>query len=574
MKKTLGSVEFFCTYWLPGLATGIVFLAPLKVVAQSTPNPIFPREPELPTPTLPVPQPNPLQPTQPTPPQVPSIGETTETITVERFEFEGNKAFSDRELASATQQFTGRPITFVELLAAEAAVTQKYIEAGYINSGAVILADQTFPKDRAVVKIQIIEGGLEQIRVGGTRRLNRGYVLQRLEIATQRPLNRTRLLEALQLLQLDPRIASIRAELQPGVRPEASILEVQIQEADTFNAEAFFDNERSPSVGSFRRGVTLRELNLGGLGDAIEFSYANTNGSHAYDFAYTIPFNPRNGSVGLTASYSDTSVIEPPFDRIDIEGKSFSAGLTLRQPIILKPSEEFALGLTADYQQSQTFIQDKGFPLALGSDEQGRTRIYGLRFFQDYVRRHPRDVFAVRSQFSVGLDVLNATTNQAAPDARFFAWRGQAQYVRLLAPDTLFIFRTDAQLTPNPLVSLEQIGIGGARTVRGYRQDTLLTDNGIFISAEARLPIFRVRRVGGVLQVTPFLDFGYGWNNKEQPEMQESNTLLGIGLGLLWQMRDNISARIEYGIPLIDVDSGDRTLQEKGFYFSLRYSPF
>jgi len=105
---------------------------------------------------------------------------------------------------------------------------------------------------------------------------------------------------------------------------------------------------------------------------------------------------------------------------------------------------------------------------------------------------------------------LNATIKDAEPDGRFFAWRGQTQYVRLLAPDTLFIFRTDAQLTPNPLVSLEQIGIGGARSVRGYRQDTLLTDNGIFVSAEARFPIFRVRKVGGVLQVTPFVDFGYG----------------------------------------------------------------
>ena len=568
MKKTLSR------YWLRALASGVIFTTPFKAVAQSLPNPIFPREPELPIPTLPVPQPNPLEPAAPLPQQSTPIGESQQTITVERFEFEANTAFSDRELASVTQQFTGRPITFAELLAAEAAVTQKYVDAGYINSGAVILANQTFPKDRAVVKIRIIEGGLEQIRVTGTRRLNRGYVVQRLEIATQRPLNRDRLLEALQLLQLDPRIASIRAELQPGVRPEASILEVQIKEADTFNAEAFFDNERSPSVGSFRRGVTITDLNLAGLGDAIAFSYANTNGSHAYDLDYTIPFNPRNGTIGLTGSYSDTSVLEPPFDRIDIEGKSFSGGLTIRQPIILRPSEEFALGLIADYQQSQTFIQDKGFPLALGSDEQGRTQIYGLRFFQDYVRRNPRDVFAVRSQLSIGLDVLNATINDSGPDGRFFAWRGQAQYVRLLAPDTLFIFRTDAQLTPNPLVSLEQIGIGGARSVRGYRQDTLLTDNGILVSAEARLPIFRVRKVGGVLQVTPFVDFGYGWNNKEQPEIQDSNTLLGIGLGVLWQMGDNFSARIDYGIPLIDVDSGDRTLQEKGVYFSLRYSPF
>ncbi|GET37937.1 POTRA domain-containing protein [Microseira wollei] len=93
---------------------------------------------------------------------MPPIGESQETITVERFEFEGNTAFSDQELASVIQQFTGRPITFAELLAAEAAVTQKYVDAGYINSGAVILADQTFPKQRAVVKIRMSRGGFRR----------------------------------------------------------------------------------------------------------------------------------------------------------------------------------------------------------------------------------------------------------------------------------------------------------------------------------------------------------------------------------------------------------------------------
>ena len=60
--------------------------------------------------------------------------------------------------------------------------------------------------------------------------------------------------------------------------------------------------------------------------------------------------------------------------------------------------------------------------------------------------------------------------------AGFFAWRGQAQLVRLLAPDTLFIARTDVQLADRALVPLEQVGVGGQETVRGYRQDLLLAD--------------------------------------------------------------------------------------------------
>ncbi|HEY9850700.1 MAG TPA: ShlB/FhaC/HecB family hemolysin secretion/activation protein [Leptolyngbyaceae cyanobacterium] len=546
---------------------------PFKLLAQSPPNPIIPREPELPVPNLPVPQPNPLEPSQSTPVQPAPVPESSQTIVVERFEFEGNTAFSDETLTAVTQPFIGKPITFAELLQVESAITQKYVEAGYINSGAVIPANQSFPQDRAVVRVQIVEGGLAEIRITGNRRLNSAYVRSRLAIATKPPLNRDRLLEALQLLQLDPLIESISAELQPGVIPSSSRLEVRINEADTFDTEIVLDNERSPSVGSFRRGIRIRERNLTGLGDAIELSYANTDGSHDYDVNYTIPINSRNGTIGLGASYTETEVIEPPFDRIDIEGKSLYLNVSFRQPLILKPTREFALGVTASHQQSQTFIQEEPFPLAAGADEEGRTRISAVRFFQDYVQRNPKEVFAARSQFSLGLDLFDATINEEAPDGRFFAWRGQAQYVRQLAPQTLLLFRADAQLTPDSLVSLEQIGLGGLRSVRGYRQDILLTDNGVFFSLEARIPILRVRNLSGVLQVAPFVDFGVGWNNRDRTPL-DKNTLAGIGLGLLWQMGDDFSARIDYGIPLIDVDSGDRTLQEKGFYFQIRYNPF
>jgi hemolysin activation/secretion protein len=170
--------------------------------------------------------------------------------------------------------------------------------------------------------------------------------------------------------------------------------------------------------------------------------------------------------------------------------------------------------------------------------------------------------------------VFDATINNDPPDSRFFSWRGQAQYVRLLAPETLLLVRSDAQLTTRALVPLEQFGLGGLRSVRGYRQDVLLTDNALFASAELRLPIYRARQLGGVLQLAPFVDFGIGWNSSGG-SVPGNNTLVSVGLGLQWQMGNQLTARFDYGIPLIDINSGEkRTLQEQGLYFSLSYSPF
>jgi len=548
-------------------------LSELDSQLSQLPNPIQPRSPELPPPIPPVPQPIPLQPTPPIPPNE-NQPEIPGTIRVERFEFEGNTAFSSRQLSEITQQFIGREITFAELLEVENALTKKYTDTGYINSGAVIPAAQTFPREGAIVKIQIVEGGLAEIRVTGTRRLNSSYVRSRLEIATRRPLNRDRLLEALQLLQLDPQIGNISAELQAGTRPEQSRLEVRVKEADTFSVELFADNDRSPSVGSFRRGVRINQANLVGLGDGLEVTYANTDGSNELNASYTIPINPRNGTVRLAAGVSKTNVIEEPFDSLEIEGRSRTYELTYRQPVVQKPDRELALGLTLSRQESDTTLLGEKFQLSPGANEQGETRVSAIRFFQEYVQRSPNQVFAARSQFSLGSSLFGATVNDSEPDSRFFAWRGQAQYVRRLAPETLLILRTDAQLATSSLLSLEQIGIGGSQTVRGYRQDLLLSDSGALASAEVRIPVWRVPKVKGILQVAPFIDFGVGWNYSGEKVNPDSNVLLGAGLGLIWQMSDRFSARLDYSIPLIDVTSGDRTLQEKGIYFRINYFPF
>jgi hemolysin activation/secretion protein len=539
-------------------------------------------------PPQPTPQPTPTTPPLPPPEELlqpPSVTPQPEevpgtelpgTLTVKRFEFTGNTVISSQELATVTAPFTNRPISFAELLQARSAVTQLYIDKGYVTSGALI-PPQTLTE--GVVTIQVVEGSLEDINITGTRRLQPNYVRSRIAIATQKALNVPRLLEALRLLQLDPLIASISAELAAGSTPGKSLLTIKVQEADSFRTQVNLDNSRSPSVGSFRRGGQIREANLLGLGDAISLEYSNTEGSNAYDFGYTLPLNPRNGSLSFSYGNTSSNVIEPPFDKIDIEASSRYFDLTFRQPIVQTPSEEFALGLTGSRKETDTSLLDIPFPLSAGADEQGRTRVSAVRFFQEWTRRGSAQVISARSQFSLGVGAFNATINKDAPDSRFLSWRGQAQWVRLLAPDTLFLVRGDLQLADRALMPIEQIGLGGQQSIRGYRQDVLLSDNGAFASAELRLPILKISRrtnpdispYRGVLQLTPFVDLARGWNTKGSNA--DPNTLASVGMGLLWQEGDNLTLRLDWGIPLVKVNSSPRTWQENGLYFSVIYNP-
>lgn len=533
--------------------------------------PILPQQP----PNLPPPEE--LFPSSPVTPEV-VPNNFSGTIRVDRFNVVGSSVFSREELAEATIRFTNRKITFAELLQASEAVTKFYRDRGYITSGAFIQANQTFKAVGSAITIQVVEGSLESIQVSGLRRLDPNYVRSRLAVATNKPLNVNNLLQALQLLQLNPLIKNISAELAAAANPGTSILVVKATERKTFTAQISLENNRSPSIGSFQRQIQLNQANLLGFGDALNIAYANTDGSNDVGASYTLPINPYNGTLEFSYNYTNSRVIEKPFDTLDIQGTSQNFSLTLRQPILQTPNEEFALGVTASRRESDVgFLESvigERLPFPSPGARDGQTRLSILRFFQDWTKRNSRQVLAARSQFSFGISAFDSTTNRNPPDGQFVSWRGQAQWVRLLAPDTLLLIRADAQLADRKLVPLEQFGLGGQRTVRGYRQDLLLVDKAFLASAELRYPILRVPKIGGVLQVTPFVDFGTGSDGTSTGAVEVPDNLASVGLGLLWQS-NNLNARFDWGIPLVSVDSRRNSLQEDGLYFSLVYTqPF
>lgn len=583
MDPKLSQCHYVCQSLLPlylvvvtgGITAGSLnaqTVDPSRVPNRSTPKSPFPTLPLLPPPE------NLLQspPGPTTPEEIPNV---SGTITIERFEVVGNTIFSPEEFAKVTAPFTKRPLSFAELLQARSAVTQLYIDQGYVTSGAFI-PPQTL--QGGVVTIQVLEGSLEAINVTGTRRLRSGYVRDRITKGTAKPLNVRRLLKALQLLQLNPLIQNLSAELSTGVRPGTSLLEVQVAEAPSFNPQLILDNARSPSVGSFRRGLQLNEGNLLGLGDSLGLAYINTDGSNELDASYTLPINQDDGILSLSYDATQSQVVESPFaDVLDIEGDSRDYELTLRQPLVQTPTQELALGLTAARRESNLSFAvlggDDVAPL-LPAPLRGSTRLTALRFFQEWTQRSAHDVFAARSRFSLGFGTFAPLFDETIPNSPFFAWRGQVQWGRLLAPDTLLLLRSDVQLAPASLFPLEKLGLGGQDSVRGYRQDALLSDSGAFASAEVRLPIYRTPSRQGVLQLAPFTDFATAWNSSGSDAPDSStlgpNTLASIGLGLRWQQGDRFTARLDWGIPLIPTDSRARTWQENGLYFSMVYSPF
>jgi len=525
-----------------------------------------------PAPT-PIPTPNPTSsPVLPTPTSEPTPDVNVVPIQVNRIEVTGSTVLSSEQLNRITKPFEGSTVSFQELTSVIDEINQLYLEEGYTNSRAILEA-QTIAN--GIVQIRVVEGTLEEIEVEGTRRLNPSYVRSRVNLGVGTPLNTTKLEEQLRLLRADPLFKNVEAILRSGSEPGQSILVVRVTEADPFEASVSFDNYSPPSVGSERLGINASYRNLTGNGDELAASYyrTTTGGADVFDFSYRIPLNAMNGTLQLRAAPNRNEVTQSPFDEFDIRGESQLYEISYRQPLIRSLREEFALSIGFAYQSGQTFTFAGPTPFGFGPDERGVSRTSVIKFGQDYLRWDSLGAWSLRSQFSFGTGLFNATTNpDSIPDGRFISWLGQVQRVQLLNKNNLLILQADLQLTPDALLPSQQFIIGGGQSLRGYRQNVRAGDNGLRFSVEERMTLQRDEAGNAIFQLAPFVDLGTIWNVSDNPNnLQKQRFLASVGLGLLWQPLSNLSVRLDYGLPLVNLDDRGENVQDSGFYFSVNY---
>ncbi len=485
-------------------------------------------------------------------------------LLLKQVEVIGSTVFSPEEFAPITSPYIGKIATFeiIEKIARQ--ITELYLKNGYFTSGAY-----PPPQDLSdgVLKIQIIEGQLEAIEIKGLTRIQKSYVRNRLMKGNESVLNLNRLGESLQLLQLNPLLERVKAELNQGTAPELSILVVEVKEAPAVSVGLQVDNYESPSIGEYRGTVAIAHQNFLGWGDNLSAEYGITEGLDKFDVSYGIPLNARDGTLRIRYQNGESAIVEEFLSEIGIRASSETLSIGFRQPLVKSPEEEFALSVSLDLRESQTFLLDDiPFSFTLGPDN-GRSRVTALRFTQEWVNRAPRRVWAVRSQFSFGLDLFDATVNELGIDGRFMAWQGQFQWVEKWDENVLFLARLATQLTPDSLLPIEQFDLGGIDTVRGYPKNFRVGDNGLVGSVEMRFTLLNEREFG-LVELSPFIDVGTVWNNRTK--VISPNTLASTGLDLRWQI-NNFNVRSSYGIPLVDVKQARDSLQGSGFSFSVQW---
>lgn len=541
----------------------LVAIGTLADTIGSNPTPLDRRE--LPTPGESVP----VLPELPELPPITPRGKPTLSaaarITVKKFIFEGNHTVSTEKLNELVQKYLNREITAEELQEVKNIISRYYVDQGYINSGAII-PDQ--PVKDGVIKLQIMEGELVKVEIEGNKRLRTSYIQNRLQIKDHEILNINELQERLQLLHQNPLFKRLNAELGPGVKLGEAMLKVQVTEERPYEFGFRVSNHRSPSVGAYRGELEAQHHNLLGFTDHLFLRYGLTSGLKDYTIDYSLPVTRYDTMLGFHVERSDSEVVTEPFKQLDVRSDAETYAITLTHPIYRKPDRELDLGLRLEKRSSKTYLLGRPFSFGEGVKD-GKSDITVARFTQDWLYRSRVEVIAARSSFNFGLNALDSTiNNDGTPDSKFFSWLGQFQWVkRLSLLDSQLLFRSDLQWTNEGLLPLEKFSIGGASTVRGYRENQLTRDNGWVSSLEWRIPIIsRDTREDGILYFSPFVDYGRAWNSKS--DTPDPRDISSVGLGLRWLPTQKIQAALYWGKALRKIPkSEDYDLQDDGVHF-------
>lgn len=505
--------------------------------------------------------------------------------------FDGSHSLSDEQLQAIVAPLIGKTITRVDLDNLRLQFLEAYKQAGYIYP-SVILPSQHI--SGGTVHFQINESRLTQINVKGNEGLHPGYIQNRLTLAADEGIKREDLQERFQNLLTDPLIERVNGVLRPGSNPGDTVLDLEVKRAKPYELHVGMDNATTPFVGSYTGHLEGLVRNLTGWGDFLRVNLGGSEGTKTIGGYFSMPLNAYDTRLNLGYQGNLSNVIDSHWQKFNIESSFMDLNVGISHPVYKTQNRILSVEGQFAFRQTNSSIGDQSISLgeecgyktpnlnptvnAVPEADHCKATTSVFRFIQSYVDRDASQVISLRSSLNAGTDLLSATVNpNGIGDGRFFSWTGQLRYLRKLDErGTQLFLRGDLQLASNTLLPLERFALGGINTVRGYRQNELVRDEGYAAAIELRYPLFTEQETDGHrLNIVPFFDVGGVSSDPHRlaaPQAaQSSKNLMSTGIGLQWTWQQ-LDADFYWARALSSLNTsgrGDEDIQDSGIHFRL-----
>ena len=379
----------------------------------------------------------------------------------------------------------------------------------------------------------------------------------------------------------------VRPEVENNQRWRYVDIDLEVEESLPFHAVLDVSNYGTEASGDWEAGLTLQHLNLTRHDDVL-----TVNAQSAFDASlisaagsYYLPHYLYKGG-GLTAygGYSQLEVDEV-VKSIDVEGTGWFAGLQYSSLLVDNDRHKFSLAIGKVYRYIEDQLIVSGVdteprdvtvaPFSLSAIYSSKpTRNWGGRLYCTL------ELLYNIGDFLGSSDDVEIQRLRREAEADYLIFRPQVAYVQTFGGAgagarggegrwVLFL-RAAGQYADGPLVPAEQIGVGGANTVRGYVEREYLGDHGFFANIELRTPMLlgfltrpfvserhrkaHLRNPLDRLQFVVFLDAGSIKIEDPLPGEDDTQELYSAGLGLRLAFTEYAQLKFDWGFPLEETD--------------------
>jgi hemolysin activation/secretion protein len=495
---------------------------------------------------------------------------------VKKFEVKGNTLIDDATLAPILEVGDGLEVTLgiLHLIALE--INSLYAKEGYVLARAYVPEQEI---ENGVVTIQVVEGKLGKIEVGGNERFKREEILARLEPLQDDPALKESTLEKYLLGLNAIQGLKVKAVLKPGEVFGTSDLMLKAEESRTYRIAFDADNFGSRFTGEQRYGLTGEVGSLMFLGDRLSVRGVKSNKDQDFiNPSYSFPIGPYGTTVTLSYIFTEFN-LGGELAVLNAGGQANIFTVDVSHSLHRTRSSEFHLSLGGDIRNFENDLA--GAP---SSDDKLRDAyIAAGGFFKDPLRARTFYTLRLQQGFSESdvSDPLNSRF-QGRGDALVSSF-DVTRYQSAFIGKTYLMIKAKGQIASKRVLSPDQFAIGGFGSVRGYPLAEAAGDNGYFLSTELVVPFsFKVTvlknprtiQLDQVLSFFTFLDHGQVFIKNPQPG-ENNRELNGVGLGVrlnippLGKNYPAVSFALAYGFPAFGgpdpSDGSSNTLYLNGF---------
>ena len=488
---------------------------------------------------------------------------------IARFEVVGENPLTPEEVEKVLKPFLGRHHGLEGLSAASDELERLLKKKGY-SFHRVVLLPQSLAS--GVVQLQILEFKLGTATVKGNKHFSTENIRQSLPNLVEGLAPNTRLLgRSLQLANQHPD-KSLQLAFKEGTKANTIDIDLEVADKSPHTAYVLLNNTGTEATGEYRLGIGYQYSNLFRRDHIASVNYSTSteepDNVAQYALSYRMPFY-RQGDH-LTLYYSDSQIettasLETFSQNFDVTGAGTIYGG--RYSYVLKKVK--------GYRQSVVFgLDDKTFDnqvLFGGSATNGTNKFQSRPLTLQYQigRKTPLHQF----NFNIGIST-NLVDDQEAydieersegskPDTGWSVLRYSGKYERNLGR-WMFRFKLNGQAADEILISGEQYGLGGASSVRGYDERSMLGDKGYYYGLELWSPVTK-RRLRGLF----FYDAGKTSYIEDIGTGIFEQTPSSAGIGLRWAWTTHLNLALDYASVL--EDAGSQETGDGKFHLNVVY---